>query len=192
MQDSEIVRKVDSRVTPTRFEVTPFRRAKPGERLRFEVNLVAEAGEKMRKRARVEPNLDGWSAFEIACDEGLALGGQDSAPPPLAYLGAGVAFCLLTHLQQFSRQWKLHVETLRVEQRMRFSTELPASAEDPEVDVRGNCDAVETHVVVESSEAPERIRTLVDRAWHACMAMQAIVNATPQETLVYLNGDPLD
>jgi len=32
----------------------------------------------MRKQARVEPNLDTWSAFDITCDEGVALGGEES------------------------------------------------------------------------------------------------------------------
>lgn len=190
MPDTGIVTKAKSQIAPTRFAVTPFRRAGPGEPVRFEVNLVAEASERMRKRARVEPNLDGWSAFEIACDEGLALGGEDTAPPPLAYLSAGVAFCLLTHLQEFSRQWGLSIDSLRVEQRMRFSKEREAAG--PGGRARGHCDGVETHVLVESSEDAARIRELVDRAWHACMAMQAIVNATPQETHLHLNGASVD
>jgi uncharacterized OsmC-like protein len=186
MQDAAIVRKVDGQVAPSCFGVTPFRRAKPEEPVRFEVNLVAEAGGKMRKQARVEPNLEGWSAFDIACDEGLALGGEDTAPPPLAYLSAGVAFCLLTHLQEFSRQWSLSIDSLRVEQRMQFSKERGAAHQDARA--RGHCDGVETHVIVESGEDADRIRKLIDRAWHACMAMQAIVNATPQKTHLHLNG----
>lgn len=191
MSKFEIVRATSEHVSPQRFEVTPFRQPAPGERLRFEVNLTAEAGEKMSKRARVEPNLDTWSTFEIACDEGTALGGDDSAPPPLSYLSAGIAFCLLTHLQQFARQRQLQLDDLRVEQRMRFSTDLPGP-DGPNADVEGCCEGVETHVVAEGDEDPDRVRELVERAWQACMAMQTAVNATPQETHVHLNGNRVD
>jgi hypothetical protein len=48
-----------------------------------------------RKRAEVWTEAQGrrWgSRFAIMCDEGKAIGGEDSAPPPLAYLSAGIAF----------------------------------------------------------------------------------------------------
>lgn len=97
-----------------------------------------------------------------------------------------MAFCLLTHLQELSRQGGLSIDSLRVEQRMRFSKERGDAGSGAKAS--GRCDGVETHVVAESGEDAERIRDLVDRAWHSCMAMQAIVNATPQETHLHLNG----
>jgi len=33
-----------------------------------------------------------FDKFEIACDESAAIGGDDTAPPPLAYFGAALAF----------------------------------------------------------------------------------------------------
>lgn len=72
MPDSGIIQRIERHVAPTRFEVTPFQHPRPDERMRFEVNLVARAGEKMRERAQVEPNLESWSTFDIACDEGIA------------------------------------------------------------------------------------------------------------------------
>jgi hypothetical protein len=32
------------------------------------------------------------SSWEMFCDEGQRVGGQDTAPPPLAYFSAGIAF----------------------------------------------------------------------------------------------------
>jgi hypothetical protein len=64
---------------------SPFRVASiPGGR-RFSFDLRAEKEERQRKRAS-------FSHFTIACDEGANLGGDDSAPPPLAYFGAALAF----------------------------------------------------------------------------------------------------
>ena len=44
----------------------------------------------MLKIATVSRNRE--DAYTIACDEGKHLGGQGSAPPPLAYFSAAVAF----------------------------------------------------------------------------------------------------
>jgi hypothetical protein len=47
----------------------------------------------MRKEARVtilEPAKG--TAYDIACDEGFWLGGDNTAPPPLAYFSASIAF----------------------------------------------------------------------------------------------------
>lgn len=55
----------------------------------FEVD--AEALEKMRKVAHVQiPLLQ--ESFTIPCDEGEAVGGENTAPPPLAYFCASIAF----------------------------------------------------------------------------------------------------
>jgi hypothetical protein len=45
----------------------------------------------MRKVAHVKIPLIGES-FTIACDEGEAVGGDNTAPPPLAYFCASIAF----------------------------------------------------------------------------------------------------
>lgn len=62
------------------FRITPVER---GFRLEFDV-AVARA-ERQRKRASFGP-------FEILCDEGAVVGGDDSAPPPLAFFASSIAF----------------------------------------------------------------------------------------------------
>lgn len=54
-----------------------------GFQLGFEVRAVK--GEGQVKKAQ-------FGHFEILCDEGINLGGADSAPPPLAYFAASIAF----------------------------------------------------------------------------------------------------
>ncbi len=187
MSNSVIVSKLEQTLTPESFKVTPFERPKQGERMEFEVNLVAESLDKMKKRATVEPNLPSWGTFSITCDEGGALGGDDTAPPPLGYLASGIAFCLLTHLSSFIRAKKLKIDNLRIEQRMKFSTSLVTEAEK-DADLHGNCDGLETYVIVESSESEENIRELIKVSEQSCMALQAIVNQTPQSTKLFING----
>ena len=58
----------------------------------LQVRLTAEAREKMRKRTLVSIDLPGFSPFVMWCDEGTSLGGDDSAPAPLAYFYAAIAF----------------------------------------------------------------------------------------------------
>jgi hypothetical protein len=54
---------------------------------------TTESGQK--KRAEVWSEASGRPAssrWSIECDEGVRIGGGDSAPSPLAYFSAGVAF----------------------------------------------------------------------------------------------------
>ncbi len=61
--------------------------------IRIHVSARTLGGQK--KRAEVWNEGAGrppGSRFAIMCDEGKRIGGDDSAPPPLAYFSAGVAF----------------------------------------------------------------------------------------------------
>ena len=51
----------------------------------FSIEVDGEALERMRKQAN-------FREFTIHCDEGPRLGGDDSAPPPLAYFAAAIMF----------------------------------------------------------------------------------------------------
>ena len=58
--------------------------------LRLEVE--AWAAHNMRKEARVSIPSHAGATYEIACDEGAWLGGDNTAPPPLAYFSSSIAF----------------------------------------------------------------------------------------------------
>lgn len=64
---------------------SPFRVERIPDGFRFSFELAAARTVRQRKRAV-------FAHFEMHSDEGEALGGDDSAPPPLAYLGAALAF----------------------------------------------------------------------------------------------------
>ncbi len=80
----EIVRKIEA------VESAPGLGGADGSRREIVITVEAETLERQRKRARVQAGRG--SAFELLSDEGQYLGGDDSAPPPLAYFSAGVAF----------------------------------------------------------------------------------------------------
>jgi hypothetical protein len=66
-------------------EASPFRVERTADGVRFSFELRAERLERHRKRGV-------FGRFEMLSDEGPNLGGDDSAPPPLAYFAAALAF----------------------------------------------------------------------------------------------------
>lgn len=182
-----IVQKVTASPTLTKFMPTVFKKPRPGEQMKFEVNLSAEVVDGMLKRAVVEPNLPSWGSFQLICDEGTALGGQDTAPPPLGYMAAGIAFCLLTHLSAYARAKKLKLTSISIEQRMEFSTTLVTDAE-AKGDFKGMCEGITTHILVEGDESDEAIAAMVKDSEASCMAMQSLINIVPKNTQAHLNG----
>jgi len=159
---------------------------RPGEPLRFDIKVVAEPTSFQGKRAIVASPGPGWGNFEIRCDEGTPLGGDDSAPAPLGYLTAGVVFCLMTHISGYLRVKKLNLDRIKVEVRANFMTTMGNLATGGQAS--GACEGFETYVIVDSSEPPERVKELVEVCEEACMAMQALVNSVPATTKIILNG----
>ncbi len=64
----------------------------PEQDRELRISLVAENLDGMRKRAIVTLEQPEGSTFSILCDEGAYLGGEDTAPPPLSYFSAAIAF----------------------------------------------------------------------------------------------------
>lgn len=64
----------------------------PQQDRELRVVVEAESLEGMKKRAIVTLEQPEGSTFSILCDEGAYLGGDDTAPPPLAYFSASIAF----------------------------------------------------------------------------------------------------
>ena len=87
----EIVRKLEARVAEPGAGGTPGSPKEHQDR-ELRVRVSAERLEGMRKRAVVTLEAPVGSTFEIVCDEGAYLAGDDTAPPPLSYFSAAVAF----------------------------------------------------------------------------------------------------
>lgn len=191
--DHAIIAKVGDLREPTTFTVEPARKTKDG--LELEVHVLAELvpGRGLVKRGQVKPNIPGFGAFELYCDEGSSIGGSDTAPAPLSYLAAGIAFCFLTHLKGYADIEKLRVSSIRIEQRMKFQSRIPGMTTDPggRGHMEGLSKGVETSVLIETEEPADVIARMVRVAERACMAAQTVVNAVPVTTTVISNGQRL-
>ncbi len=154
-----------------------------------ELLLVTEATslENMRKVADVVIEHPQGSRFRIICDEGPYLGGDDSAPPPLAYYSAALAFCLLTQLSRYATVKKLKIDKLNLRQEMRFAME--GSIIQGTLTGRGV--NVVTHIDIKSDEPEERIRKMLEVGENSCFIMQSVVNAVPTSVSASLNGKSL-
>jgi hypothetical protein len=84
----EIVRKIAAGAPPAPEQRESGRAG--GQEIR--IHISAESLGKMKKRAVVRSARTDSSTWEILCDEGKRIGGDDSAPAPLAYYSAGIAF----------------------------------------------------------------------------------------------------
>jgi hypothetical protein len=64
---------------------SPFRIEPTEGGLRLSFDVRAKRGERQSKTAQ-------FDTFEIVCDESTLIGGDNTAPPPLAYFAASLAF----------------------------------------------------------------------------------------------------
>lgn len=171
---------------PTQFEPGAFKKGRPPAPLHFEVNLTAEAHDRQKKSGVVQVNIPGFSPLKLYCDEQPPVG-DDTAPPPLAFFAAGIGFCLLTHLSDILNARKIEVTSMKLEQRIRFMTNL-STMRDLGHTTEGQCEHVETHVIIDSPEPEEKIKALLDEAEGACMAHHALRNPIPWSTRLIYNG----
>ncbi|MEO1250400.1 MAG: OsmC family peroxiredoxin, partial [Pseudomonadota bacterium] len=79
------------------------------------------------------------------------------------------------------------VDSMRLEQRIRFMTNLGTMRELGHT-TEGRCEMVETHVIIDSPEPEEKIKGLLDEAEGACMAHFALRNPVPWSTRLVHNG----
>ncbi|MEM6311015.1 MAG: OsmC family protein [Pseudomonadota bacterium] len=174
---------------PTQFEPKPFKKGRPPEPLEFEVVMTAEASQKQQKTGTVQVNIPGFSPLKLYCDEDIPIG-DDTAPPPLAYLCAGIGFCLMTHLTDIYTARKISIKSMKLEQKVGFKTNLSNMRQLGHM-TEGSTENIETHVLIESDEPAERIRDLMEEAENACMAHFALRNPIPWSSRLLLNGEEL-
>ncbi len=182
-----IIKRAPALPSPQYLTWDKIRKSKEG--LELEVDLIAElSGEGLLKKGVVQPNVPGFGAFELACDEGTSIGGSDTAPAPLSYLAAGIGFCLLTHIHGLATSRGLKISSIRLEQKMKFQSRIPGMTAEEGAEMLGLSKGLETAIIIESDEDPAQIASLVEASEKACMALQTVVNAVPSSTIVINNG----
>ena len=160
--------------------------------MHFEVNVTAENLEKQKKRASVKPNLPTWGNFIMHSDEGTALRGDDEAPCPLNYFSAGIAFCLLSHVAEYSESNGIKLDSAKLEMRQQFHCTVTDTKVVAEEGLGGGTSGIEVHLLLESEESDEVLQKLYRECIEACLALQSIVQAVPLESKLHVKGNVLD
>jgi len=154
----------------------------------YDIVVSANQLDNMRKQAVVKVGVPGTSVFSITCDEGPALGGDDTAPAPLAYFCASIAFCMLTQVARYAKMTKLKVASMHLEQSMRFSMSGSMVAGTMQCGVVG----LSQRLIIESDEPEDQVRKMVRMGKQTCYIHSALANPIPTTTEVELNGSALD
>ncbi len=149
-----------------------------------EVVTVASTG--MRKKGIIVEPAE-TSQFEVFCDEGTHLGGEDSAPRPITYFLLSVGFCALTQLHRYSDMMKVELRNAKVTVKSRFRTDGSVLKGTVKAKPMGFTVAFE----VESDSPAERVAACIANAERGCFVMQAIIEPTEVTREVRLNGQPL-
>lgn len=126
--------------------------------------------------------------FTFHSDEPPELGGQDEHPRPLDYLLAGVGFCILTQIVRYGRMLKVEYTDARVRVRGHWTSEGSVLAGT----INSQCQAIETHVEIESDDEPAHVAALIRNAKNGCYAESTVTAATPLHSTVQLNGKDFD
>ena len=118
------------------------------------------------------------SSFRFVCDETPGNGGHGSAPPPLAYLSAGIGFCYMTQLGRYAHIKKMKLDSYRIVQQNTF------------MDAR--IEPVDTQVFLDGDLAAGGDAVgLVRMGERTCFLHAAMRGEHPSQISVELNGEPL-
>ena len=173
---------------PVLSTMTPYPKpvVKPGEMINFAYEVVAAPGPGQSKTGVIISPRPDYSSWDVRCDEGSGMGGDDAAPSPLGYVIMGVAFCLLTHIQGYLHKVPMEIDSIRVELRAEYGTLPPEPNQGNQG--AGACHAYTAHVLVDSPEPSAKLEELIAVCRDACMAMATLSNAIPTTTRLVLNG----
>lgn len=93
----------------------------------FEFSVEFEAKGRAVGKMRNEIDLtwvksDGENeVFSMATDEGVFHGGEDTAPPPLAYFATGLVGCAMTQIRAFSKRMRIPIRDVKATARLLWS-----------------------------------------------------------------------
>ena len=107
----------------------------------------------------------------LATDEGSFHGGDASAPPPLALFVAGLTGCIMTQIRAFAKRLKVSLNDLDVETRVVWDWE--AKGRIYETGPR----SFEIDVMIDSSDAVEKVVELINAAKKGCFLEQTLGQA---------------
>lgn len=123
------------------------------------------------------------SAFRFLCD-GTAEGGKENAPPPLAYLSAGVGFCYMTQIGRYAHITKQNLRKYEIVQDNMFT--VSGSADD--WSQIASVHPTDTQVFLEADETEETAQKTVSMGERTCFLHAAMRGSCASVIKVELNG----
>lgn len=190
MSPRTIVRKRDGRPEQESLPDPHLVKVKRGERVRIDihanVNFMPE-GQHL-KQVELSSNMPDAGNWTLISDEGTAVGGRATAPPPLMYFAAGLGLCLMTHVEMLAKAREFRIDKARLEQRCSFSRTMDIGGLDPAL-VYGKGEEMQVNLLIESPETPERLEEFLGWCRQSCMALQSLAGATPVRTTLFINDE---
>jgi uncharacterized OsmC-like protein len=110
------------------------------------------------------------STFRFLCDYQYG----DTAPPPLAYLSAGVGFCFMTQVGRYATIVKQNLKAYRIVQDNAFTVQ----------DGKAIAHPIDTHLFVEMEEANEAAHTLLSMSEQTCFLHAAMRGEVPSQVQI--------
>lgn len=161
---------------------------KAEQRRTLRVRGEAHLQDRLRMETTVRLFQPIGSSFRFACDESVARGGGGSAPPPEAYLAAGIGFCYMTQLGRYAHILKQPLDRYGIVQQNTFREEGLAATGS----LTAVAGAFDTHVSIESALSEEQARDLVRMGEQTCFLHAAMRGSYPSIVRARLNGVKLD
>ena len=116
----------------------------------------------------VQPD-GGDSHFQLVTDESVALGGDGSAPPPLAYFAASLVGCLMTHVRAFSRTMRIPIRSVDVDASFRWRGRRVSEAP-----YESRLEAIALDIEIDSDAAEGDLQRLIAAAKQGCFIEQSL------------------
>ena len=137
----------------------------------FEIVMNSKASSSGKMRCDVSVDLEGIpeGSYELATDEGSYLGGDGTAPPPLALFAAALSGCLMTQIRSFGRNLKIPVDAVRMNTVCRWQGTLSEDRTYSGLPVGFHLD-----IEVDSSAPLEDITRLINTAKQGCFIEQTL------------------
>jgi len=147
--------------------------------------MLQNESSSMLKGAYVQDlGINDYNGWHFLADEGAAEGENPYGPSPLSYYTAGVATNLHTQIINASNVLNVELDNVKVEVVNKFRWNEMSSDSGT-----GHTDTITTSVIIESRASDEDVQAVMDLAFKAWSAGEALANKTTIEPSLVINGD---
>lgn len=146
-----------NKTEPKSFDVTLQVQGRACGKLRTEVDLTWVRRGKAKE------------IFHLATDESTLLGGENSAPPPLAYFATALVGCLMTHIRMFSRSMEIPVRDVDTNATFRW-----AGRQVGDVPYEARLEEISIDIEIDSDAAEGDLLRLIDAAKQGCFVEKTL------------------